>query len=298
MLIFLINTFNTNYYFTKALQLSNNIHNVMHDTIDHRCIIVKGGCDENKYSQYHEYEVHIDITSNLSDHNIYRGFSMYENLLPISFEKHTATYIALHDTCLLSDTFLKRMKHIETIQFTKSVQWIFAHLFGLYNIGICTYDFVIRRAKDFDGFEYLSKEHSITLEHGEIPNIEGSFILPLLVYSTYTLNELHKTNTSIEYEIENTDCYGLSTIMNNMPRNFNKISSLGIYKLFTSGVNFKVPIISHRIPNPKTFKDVKSINLFLRKHFSISFGPFVNYKHMYDTPSNTNGLEPIEDQSF
>lgn len=297
MLIFLINSFNTDYYFTKALQLSNNIHNVLNDNIDHRCVIVKGGCSENNYSQYHQYEVHIDITSNLSDHNIYRGFSLFEKLLPDSFDKHTATYIALHDTCLLSESFLKRMKHIETIQFTKSVQWIFGHLFGLYNIGICTYDFVMRRAKDFEGLEYLSKEHSITLEHGEIPNIDGITILPLLAYSTYTLNELHKTNASIEDEIDNVDSYSLSTINNKIPRNFNKISSLGVYKLFTSGVNFKVPIISHRIPNPKTFKDVKSIHSFLRKHFGISFGPFVNYKHIHTT-LKTNGLEPIDGQYF
>ena len=297
MLIFLINSFNTDYYFTKALQLSNNIHNVLNDNIDHRCVIVKGGCSENRYIQYHQYEVHIDITSNLSDHNVYRGFSLFEKLLPDSFDKHTATYIALHDTCLLSESFLKRMKHIETIQFTKSVQWIFGHLFGLYNIGICTYDFVMRRAKDFEGVNYLPKNQSISIESGSAQTVDGKSIPPLLSYSIYTLNELHKYTISIQDGIEGTDLFGISPIyIDGISTFFTNIASLGIIKIFKSPSNFSVPMLSN-FKNPTSFNDIKVINTYLRKHFGIGFGPFVNYKHI-NTTLKTDGLEPIDGQSL
>lgn len=299
MLVFLINTFNLDKYVQKAHKLEHNIHKVLKNNVQHRCILVKGGCNKEAFITLSDYSVMMEITDNLSDHNIYRGFRLFKHLLPNDFEKENATYIVLHDTCFLSETFLQRMKEIEKIKFTPSVQWIFGHLFGLFNIGICTYYFVLKRSLDFEGLTFLPKDKGITLEHGEIPTIEGREITPLLSYSIYTLSELHREG-SIDENIELYDSHGISSINDGeMMYYIAKISSLGIYKTYRPAYNHQIPILSfNQIRNPKTFDDVRNINFYLRRSFNICFGPFVHYKNMYQENTTRNGLNPNKEQFF
>lgn len=156
-LVFLINTFNKEYYVTKAFNLYESIKREIGDTLPYHCIIVQGGSKKNLCSLI-DNECHfVQITENLSDHNVYIGFDKF---LRDAYTE--ATFVLLHDTCVISSMFSKCMKKLSRIQFVNNTPWIFAHTFGLYNMGICRHAFVLQRASEFHTITVLPKKRKYT----------------------------------------------------------------------------------------------------------------------------------------
>lgn len=301
MLIFLINSFDDNFYFPRALELSENIYKTLNkNDVDFRCIIVKGGAKTDEYVDPKTHNtVHISVTCNLSDHNVYRGFELFHHKLPLSFDKYVATYVLLHDTCMLSKTFPKKMKHISNFEFPRNMQWVFGSVYGLYNIGICTYDFVLQRATDFKGINVLPKQKGVALEQGDKVWVNKTPVFPLVSYSCYTLsNYVTNTNFSEDTMFDMSDFVTTNRFYNNKLVNAMYISSLGIYKLFGSQNMFVMPVSC--IHQPKSFQDMIQLSNNLRRSFNTPFYTYVYYKHACpcETCLKNNGLVKNEKQFF
>lgn len=273
MFVFLINSFNTPFYMNKCDSLIQNIQNHIANTeILAEYIVVRGGCLDNNHFFLNNTH-YIDIVENLSDHNVYFGFQSYIHLF--NNDKFiNATYIYLHDTCSLSEHFSSCMKKIASINLPNSPTWIFAHTFGLFNIGICTHSFIILRAKDFEGIHILPKHLGMLLEQGQNITINNIVIKPLLYYSIYTLANMISYNG-----INSIDMYGINGCHENgNTRWISYISSLGVYKSIGSKASFIVPIWVSSLHHPKTkqeFCKLRNHNLQTHKSF---FTPLLPYK--------------------
>jgi len=268
MLIFLINSFNTLFYKNKAELL---IHDIRRYIENANIIVVYGGCHENNYKILNNTH-YIDIVENLSDHNSYIGFQRNIHL----FNNETfinATYIYLHDTCQLSEHFPSCMKNIDNIDLPISPTWIFAHTFGLFNIGICTHSFIISRAKDFNEINIIPKDLSIILEQGQAITIDNKVIKPLLSYSVYTLANMVSYNG-----INSIDMYGINGCREDgNTRCISYISSLGVYKCMGSIRSFFVPIWVSPLHHPRTEQEFRKLKDYNLKTYKTFFTPLLPY---------------------
>lgn len=282
MIVFIINTFNTKYYLDLSKTLLEKMKSQLSciPNLEVNYINVCGGCDENILIST-EDTFFINITENLSDHNGYVGFTRY--ITTFNLDKFiNATYVYLHDTCILSPQFGKCIKKLDHFVFHESTQWVFAHTFGLYNIGICTYHFLVQRANDFENITYLPKHLSVNLEQGDTITVNDKEIPSLLNYSIYTLsNMIYTSSDNVEDNIDSMDTYSINGIQKNNEdiRWICYIASLGIYKPFTSKHTFCIPIwcdinISCYPKNLQEFTDIQNECISKLK---TGFVPLVSY---------------------
>lgn len=229
MKAFLINSFNSSKYVRNAQRLSNDIESKGFTTI-----IVYGGASEFACLQLTDKKWVISIKENLSDNNAFSGF---EQAFSIGHFRENnfrhATYIYVHDTCQISDNLVERVNKIPNVS-----GWIFAHIYGLYNIGVCDQMFLLTRANDLKGIVHIPKDQSISLEQGESIHIEGIEIRPLIHYSKRTLTTVI-TDTFSNCDFMSLNSFGKSS---NSKRFVTYIGSLGIYKFVGSHVSYFVPI--------------------------------------------------------
>ena len=272
MLVFLINSFNTQFYKNKAESMIKDIsYRIASTQIQAEYIVVFGGSLDNNHTFFNNIH-YIDIVENLSDHNVYIGFMRYIHLF--SNDKFlNSTYLYLHDTCYLSEHFPSCIKKIDSINLHNTSTWIFAHTFGLFNIGICTHSFIILRSKDFEGIHVIPKGVSILLEQGYTITVNNKVIKPLLSYSVYTLANMVSYNG-----ITSIDMYGINGYHENgNTRWVSYISSLGVYKSIGSVTSFLVPIWVHATHQPKTeheFRELKEYNIKTHKTAFTPLLPF------------------------
>ncbi len=227
--IFLINSFNSSKYVNNAQILSQDIEDKGFLTI-----IVYGGALEFACLKLSDKKWVISIKENLSDNNAFFGFEQafrVGHFRENSFR--SSTYIYIHDTCQISDNFVERINKIPSVS-----GWIFAHIYGLYNIGVCDQTFLLTRANDFKGMTHIPKDKSIALEQGESIHIEGIEIKPLIHYSKRTLAKV------ITDKFSNCDFMSLNAVgvSSDSKRFVTYIGSLGIYKFVGSHVSYFVPI--------------------------------------------------------
>lgn len=269
MLIFLINSFNTLFYKNKVELLIRDIRRYIENA---NIIVVYGGCSENNHKILNNIH-YIDIVENLSDHNIYVGFQ--RNITLFNTDKYiNATYIYLHDTCQLSEHFSSCMQNIDNINLPISPTWIFAHTFGLFNIGICTHSFITLRVKDFEDINIIPKDLSILLEQGQTITIDKKIIKPLLSYSIHTLANMISYNG-----INSIDMYGINGCHDNGNTKWiSYISSLGVYKFMGSITSFLVPIWASPVHHPRTEQEFHKLKDYNRKTNKTFFTPLLPYK--------------------
>ena len=275
MLVFLINTFNESYYYEKANDLLSNIRAILNTSSVHASyVIVKGGCNENNSIQLANI-TYIDIIENLSDNNVFVGFQRNINELFNNELYKRATYILLHDTCLISNQFHSCMRELTNIKFSQKSQWIFAHTYGLYNIGICSFDFICDRASDFKDITILPKNIGILNEQGHMIEINNKQIPSLHHYSKFTLANMVK-HTSLGNGVINVDTYGINGISENnrSPRWVAYISSLGVHKLIGSKMSYFAPIWAAPSHHPKDEDDLTK----MKEVFGGCFIPLLPYK--------------------
>ena len=275
-LIFLINTFNTDYYRTKAFALAESIKHALAKELRYRCVIVEGGSKINQQKLIQQDWHYLQIVENLSDHNIYVGFRRY-----LADRYRSATFVILHDTCALSKSFLACMLRIAQFEFTSNIPWIFAHSYGLYNMGICTYDFVIERAIEFENIDILPKEQGISLEQGASIQIQAEMIKGLLVYSRYTLAKMVcnvENDESYEDCVDKVDTYAINGISHDGKiRWMVYIAAFGVYKFMASSVNYQIPIWCETEFHPKTEEALFTIDDFAKAN-KMNFIPFLEFQ--------------------
>jgi hypothetical protein len=226
-----INSFNHTYYVQKGLQL---LQNCSHKKCVLHVIIAFGGCARNAFVSFQNYTV-VGVTQNLSDHNIYVACEYLENE---GFVFHNASYCMIHDTCILSEHFEQNIASLPTVD----NEWIFAHTYGLYNIGICDYKFILRRAKDFKGITEIPKRDGIRLEQGHEIVVQGLTLKPLSHYSNKTLTKT-LMNCDVNKLISRGDAFFINGYTrDNIQRYVSYIGSLGIYKLVGTTNSFIIPV--------------------------------------------------------
>ena len=274
MIVIIINTFNTKYYLDLSKTLLEKMKSQLSciPNLEINYIKVCGGCDENLLESTENTYI-INITENLSDHNGFVGFKRYVTTFNTD-NFMNATYVYLHDTCIISPQFCKCIKKLDNFVFHKSAQWVFAHTFGLYNIGVCTFDFIVHRANDFKTITYIPKHLGVNLEQGNKITLDNKQIASLLNYSIYTLANMITTNDNID----SMDTYSI----NGIKKNENNIkwicyiASLGIYKPFTSEYIFLVPIWCNT-NYPQNLKEYYDMKTHAINNFKTNFVPLVSY---------------------
>lgn len=248
MKVFLINSFNSSKYVQNAQRLSNQLY-----VNGFTSVIVYGGTSDFACLQLSDKKWVISIKENLSDNNAFVGFERafsFGHFRENDFR--SATYIYIHDTCQLSDNFVDRVNKIPAV-----TGWFFAHIYGLYNIGVCDQMFLLTRANDLKGITHIPKDKSIALEQGETINVEGFEIKPLLYYGKRTLA------TVITDTISNCDFMSLNAIgeSSSSKRFVTYIGALGLYKLVGSHVSYFVPVWatpSHEVRTQADYDTMKA----------------------------------------
>ena len=277
MIVFLINTFNDTYYNKKADDLLSNIRSQLNTYLDipYVIVVVKGGCGVNNSAQVNNI-VYIEIQENLSDHNIYTGFKRNVNTYFASTEYKNATYVVLHDTCMISPQFHNCVKSLLDVKLNDGPQWIFAHTYGLYNIGVCNYRFMLKRGCDFDGIFTLPKNEGIQLEQGTNIKIQDKMIPSLLSYSKYTLAKIIN-HDSLEKGVHNVDSYAINGINDDgKVRWMVYIASLGVYKLYGSVMSFFIPVWCSDNHQPKDESHYNTMTQFGKQN-ATTFIPLIGY---------------------
>ena len=269
MKVFLINSFNSSKYVQNAQRLSNELY-----AKDFTSVIVYGGASDFACLQLSDKKWVISIKENLSDNNAFLGFERAFNVgMFRENDFKSATYIYIHDTCQLSDNFVDRVNQIPAVS-----GWVFAHIYGLYNIGACDLRFLLTRANDLKGITHIPKDKSIALEQGETINIEGLELKPLLHYSQRTLA------TVITNTISNCDFMSLNAIgeSSDSKRFVTYIGALGLYKLVGSHVSYFVPIWatpSHEVRTQADYETMKAsfskIQLSIPEHALGTITPWI-----------------------
>ena len=250
-----INSFNCDYYVSKGIQLLKDC--LSKRGVQH-VIVAFGGCQKNSYITYDNYTV-VGITQNLSDHNIYVAFE-YLNDEGVVFHDHSC--IMIHDTCIVSEHFEKQLESLPDVH----DEWIFAHTYGLYNIGICDNNFILRRAKDFQGITKIPKKDGIQLEQGHEIQVQGLTIKPLSYYSNKTLTKT-LMDCSVSDVVHRSDAFFINGYMSDKAQRYvSYIGSLGIYKLVGTINSFLVPIWASKNHIVETEEDrnyMKKIGLLI-----------------------------------
>lgn len=250
MLVVLINSFNEQKYIDKVNRLVQSMQLALSESETHVKIAVVTGGSTNQCYEYFDEVLHIHIEENMSDHNVYVGFHRYRDQFDSDVFR-AATYLVIHDTCIVSKRFVECMETIERVRFKEGVHWIFAQTFGLYNIGICTHAFMLTRAKDFHGVAYIPKTLSIAMEQGKTISVEGVQIPPLLAYSMYTLANIQQT-ICIDDSFDKVDYYAVNGVTDDgESRWMNYIASVGMHKLVKSEYSFFIPLWCNQAHHPK-----------------------------------------------
>jgi hypothetical protein len=249
MIVFLINTCNVSKYEEKSRQLALNIRYSLKGSV---CVIVKGGCEKER-CDISDNLIQIDICDNLYTYNMFMGVKKFHE----TFEKYkSCLYICLQDSCVVSPYFKDKIESLRHINIDK-YEWIFAHSYGLYSIGLCNLAYILRRAKYLEHVE-LTRQDARTLEQGDNIYINGKIIPSILSESKYTIGKMNcESGDYLNHEqIKNLDSYSINGISHEGHQKWvTYIGSLGIYKLYTSRKSFFLPIWCEKQHQPKKLND-------------------------------------------
>lgn len=234
MLVICINSYNSVRYMHACLQL---LCDVLASGVDCTVMVVFGGCSACKAVWASSRVVLVSITANLSDHNIYVG---YEQLVAAGVSWPTARFVLLHDTCCLGADFARCMGRIAALP--QMGHFVFAHTYGLYNMGVATSDFMLQRAKDWRGVRKLPKDLGIRLEQGADITVEGSRVRSLHSYAVHTLACMGSSPWQLDtFSVQPCDLHG-------QKRFVSYVSAFGVYKPYASVSSFAVPVFAAHTP--------------------------------------------------
>lgn len=237
MLVLCINSFNSWRYMEACCALVAAVN----ETADlPPCVIFVGigGCDRGRlFTVKHGPNTLCvaTVTQNLSDHNI---FPAYAQACRLGHAWPDATFVLLHDTCILAPSFAARMRQLASQHLP---EFVFAHTYGLYNMGVCTHDFMLRRYADWKPVRTLSKDQGIRLEQGANVVVEGHVVPSLHSYSCHTLAQSGTPGDIDTFSVQRSMLHG-------QPRFVSFVAALGIYKPFASISSFAVPVFAAHRP--------------------------------------------------
>ena len=238
-IVVIINSFNRQKYVSAAL----NLYACVIPHVKH-VIIVFGGCNvDNKTTVkglFTEYMTILSIAENLSDWN---GFLAYRRAAMQLVKYKHCLHVYLHDTCLVAPGFADAMTRLDVIkEMCIEKKWTFAHTYGLYNIGVCSQDFIVAYGAELDGLTVIPKELAIQLEQGHRVTINNREINPLRAYSETSLC----SHTHDSDQFERGDSFFVNSFSVFGEKRFvSYIGSLCVYKAVGSRVSYFVPIWCH-----------------------------------------------------
>lgn len=235
-IVVVINSFNMRKYVWAATELCAQV--VPH--VKH-VIIAFGGCDvsgEYGYDTCHSENVTVvAIAQNLSDHNAFLACRKAASAFS-AFSK--CLHVYMHDTCRIAGGFGEAMQRLHDCK-EKCMEhrWVFAHTYGLYNMGVCSQEFLFLRGTDFEHVTTVPKDLSIKLEQGERILVDNVQLNPLHAYSNKTLAR-HAFPSD---NFERGDSFFVNSFsVHGAPRFISYIGSLSIYKPVGACVSYFVPV--------------------------------------------------------
>lgn len=255
-IIVVMNSFNLQKYVAAALNLyAGVIPHVKH------VIIVFGGCKVLNKTKvevlFTEKMTVLSIAENLSDWN---GFLGYCRAAPELVQYNKFLHVYLHDTCFVAPRFAEAMTQLNVIK-EKCIEnkWTFAHTYGLYNIGVCSQEFIISYGAEFDGLSIMPKDIAIKLEQGERVMIEDRQFQPLRAFGTTSLS----SHTCDSDEFERGDSFFVNAFSLRSGRRFvSYLGSLGIYKAVGSQLSYFVPMWctpTHHVHDSASFEYMQKL---------------------------------------
>ncbi len=258
MLVICINSFNTPFYTAKATALAAA---VAERSPSATVFVAYGGCARDAIARVGR-TLHVAVTCNLSDHNVYAAFALAERrgaLGAAVAAVDDARFVMLHDTVLLGPAFAERMEAIE--RQPPRHEWTFAHTYGLYNMGVATCAFMRRRAADWAGITRMEKGVGVRLEQGQDVTIAGRRVPSLHSYSTHTLAEMAvPTDRPDGACMQQLDHITLNAYVCGDDRRFvSYIAAFGVFKPFASKLSFFTPIMAHPSHAPATEDELRAL---------------------------------------
>lgn len=227
-----INSFNSSEYMYAAMELLDAT------TAQHmscKIMIAFGGCTKELAFKLNSNIYIVTTTSNLSDHNTYIAYAV---LCKTGISWPTGRFVLLHDTCVLTESFKARIEHLGSL--SDLPPFVFAHCYGLYNMGLATHDFMVQRDMDWHGINRLPKDLGIQLEQGADIIIEGRKIRSLHSFSNMTLSKGGDIGCVDTFTVQ-------PSLIRGQLRYASFVSAFGVYKTFASKSSFAVPIfVAHR----------------------------------------------------
>lgn len=259
MLTVCINSFNDHRYALNACKLADTIISTLQGVFT--VLIAFGGCKFQRVFA-NEHLVVVSVTCNLSDHNIYPALQIAHQV----GVTRDGIFLMLHDTCeIRADVFQRRMNVIRTLKLRN--EWIFAHLYGLYNIGICDLGFALKRAAVWEGIRYLPKADGISLENGKDIILMGRCVESLRNVSSYTL-------ASDGHDVSELDTISIThATLHKQKRFVSYMSSIGVYKTFVANSSFTVPIYAST--RPECVSDREALREMVGKRLLTSMSPLI-----------------------
>ena len=249
MIVFCINTFDSEKYITACDRIIMKIHELIKDRFQFLILCGVGGCRLCKCYKNNN-TIYSCITENLSDHNIYLAVRQCvedDGISPLL--KREYKYVMIQDTMWPDETrFSQCIYAIENAQI--SDKFVFAHSLGLYNLGVATLDFLLERANEWNDIDILNKTDGILLETGRYVILntktgEKKQMRPLRHFTKHTLsNIMASTDGDLHNSTFLVDSISIGSVTDKWGNNkhYAYIASLGMYKMTHVPETFEVPI--------------------------------------------------------
>lgn len=202
----------------------------------HAILVAFGGCQRESCLRMacgSRTIVFVTQTANLSDHTIYGAYAAFTKLERTLWTD--ARFVLLHDTCRLTKRFDSCMHNIATMRNLQT--FVFAHTYGLYNMGVATHTFMLTRAAEWHGIRLLQKKTGIALEQGANVMVDGKLVTSLHHHCDRTLATAGQPWSVDSFSVQPCEIDGEF-------RYVSYIAAFGVYKLYASASSFAVPVFA------------------------------------------------------
>lgn len=228
---------------------------------DEECVVFTfcGGSGKNEMVLVSENNYVVNVVPKLYEYTAFKGYQLFRDDILLQATSTTSnsknrqpTFMVLDNTCVLHKDFPMKMFWINNVKLPETEStWVFAHTYGLYNMGIGNTAFMDEYCSTFeDVVEDLQKQTATTTTTTNVTstslntaNTSNDKIRSLQEFSHHTLKKQTITNTSFDDGIMSTDTFSVTGIDDNGVRKFMAyISAFGVFKFFTADSSYVFPV--------------------------------------------------------
>lgn len=223
---------------------------------DEVCVVFtfRGGSGKNemvRMSDPNNYVV--KIVPQLFNFNAFKGYQLFRDdiveatsLQSLSSSRQQPTFVVLDNTCVLHKDFSMKMFWINNIKLsTTESSWVFAHTYGLYNMGIGNTLFMDEYCGAFeDVVTSITQEHAENVDVAKSDAYDDVRIRSLHEFSHHTLKKQTLTNTTFIDGVMSTDTFSVTGVedADGVRKFMAYISAFGVFKFFRADSSYVFPV--------------------------------------------------------